>query len=401
MAGTTAVVLTVSVVLLTGNAAMLRWFHAGNRALSIPSGAASPVADQVVYTARTANDAAITLPAAIQQRLAEAGDAHESVALTEVGYTGGVSTSYVDMTPRTGDSSQDPVLKVAGRAAAAIDAKVAGIETAVNTPMGGTGGRALYVGLTRIDFTTAPVTIVSSGIDLTNPDDFRSLNWSVPVAQVVAQVTQAGYLPVLHGPVTFVLVPTAGSQPQLGQEQKAYLKAVWTALLTAAGATSVTFIDADPAGASASSPAAPAVQVPGPPPTPIAQVRRGNGQVTCTVADGFFVYDTARLIDAAKTTLQLTPCVKTALAAHATFALDGWASYEGPLNADGQPPVNEPGNIRLSDDRVTTIARLLINDLGVPRSDITRMTGHGNLDQPDPNPRSAANRVVVITYTAK
>ena len=29
------------------------------------------------------------------------------------------------------------------------------------------------------------------------------------------------------------------------------------------------------------------------------------------------------------------------------------------------------------------------------------MTGHGNVDQPDPDPRSPANRVVIITYTIK
>jgi hypothetical protein len=29
------------------------------------------------------------------------------------------------------------------------------------------------------------------------------------------------------------------------------------------------------------------------------------------------------------------------------------------------------------------------------------MAGHGNLDQPNSDPRSAANRVVVITYTVK
>ena len=39
--------------------------------------------------------------------------------------------------------------------------------------------------------------------------------------------------------------------------------------------------------------------------------------------------------------------------------------------------------------------------LGVPSSAITRMTGHGNVNQPDPDPRSAENRVVVITYTVK
>jgi hypothetical protein len=35
----------------------------------------------------------------------------------------------------------------------------------------------------------------------------------------------------------------------------------------------------------------------------------------------------------------------------------------------------------------------------VPQSAITHQVGHGNVDQPNPDPRSAANRVVVITYT--
>jgi hypothetical protein len=312
-----------------------------------------------------------------------------------------VSTSYLDLTPRTGNSSHDPILKVPGRADSAIEAKISGIETAVNAPADGTGGRALFLGLTRIDFTSAPIVIVSSGIDLANPDDFRSLKWSVPAAQVVAQVRKAGDLPSLHSRVTFVLVPTAGSQPQLGQAQRHYLKEVWTALLKAAGAVSVKFIDAystkDAAGAAGAP--VPAVKIPGPPPTPIAPIRAGKGKVTCTVPDSLFVYDTARLVDASMTRLELAPCIKAALAAHATFTLDGWASYEGPLNAEGKPPVNDPRNIQLSVERVQTIAELLFNDLHVLRSDITRMTGHGNLDQPNPDPRSAANRVVVITYT--
>ena len=97
----------------------------------------------------------------------------------------------------------------------------------------------------------------------------------------------------------------------------------------------------------------------------------------------------------------LTPCIHAALAAHAIFALDGWASYEGPLNANGQPAFHYPGNRKLSQARVQTIADLLVNGLGVPRSAITRLTGHGNVNQPDPDPRSPANRVVVITYTIK
>ena len=186
------------------------------------------------------------------------------------------------------------------------------------------------------------MTIISSGIDLANPDNFRSLKWSVPPGVVVAEVKKAGALPALHGPVTFVLVPTAGPQPQLGQAQKNYLKAVWTALLTAAGATSVRFIDATGTTASSAAPSAPTVTVPALPVTPIPQVPAGKNRVTCTVPDSYFIFGTAKLIDPAKTEQDLTPCITAALAAHATFALDGWASYEGPLNADGKPAIQLP-----------------------------------------------------------
>jgi hypothetical protein len=365
-----------------------------------PAGSAGPVTDQFVYTARTANDAPIALPAVVQAGLRQDGLAHQSIELTRVDYTGTVSTSDVDLTPRTGNSAHDPVLKVNGRALPAIDAKISSIEADVNDPSGTAGGRALYAGLTRTDFTGAPVTIISSGIDLADPDDFRSLQWKVPPGDVVADVKRAGDQPALHGPVTFVLVPVAGSQPQLGQAQKSYLKAVWTALLTASGATSVTFIDASTTVATAAAPKVPPVSLPGLPTTPIPQVPGPKG-VTCTVPQSYFVFNTADLVDAAKTIRDLTPCVTAALTAHATFALDGWTSYEGPLTAAGQPAFNDPANITLSQERVQAIANLLVNDLAVPASAITHATGHGNLAQPGPDPRSAANRVVVITYTIK
>jgi hypothetical protein len=214
-------------------------------------------------------------------------------------------------------------------------------------------------------------------------------------------VEKAGALPALHGPVTFVLVPTAGPQQQLAQAQKNYVEAIWAALLKAAGATSVTFIDATATAASSAAPRAPTVPVPALPGTPIPQVRKGN-KVTCTVPDSYFIFGTASLIDPAQTVQNLTPCITAALAAHATFALDGWASYEGPLNASGKPEFNYPVNQTLSDERVQAIANLLVSDLGVPWSSITHLAGHGNMDQPDPSdPRSRANRVVVITYTVK
>lgn len=403
VAGSVAVVIAVVLAVLAGGGLRVVERNIGHTsptpAPTDPSGSA---ADQFIYTARTANDAAITLPNVVQENLAKTGLAHQSVELFRVGYTGDVSRSYIDMTPRTGNSSTDAPLRVPGREVPAIGKKISGIETTINSPAVTTGGgRALFAGLTRASFTGVPVTIISSGLDLANPDNFRILSWSVPPAEVVADVKKAGALPALHGPVTFVLVPTASPQQQLEQAQKVYLKDIWTALLTAAGATSVTFIDADTTTASSAAPSAPTVAIPSLPTTPIPQVPAGPGKVTCTVPGSYFVFNEADLIDPAQTTRDLTPCITSALAAHATFALDGWTSYEGPLNAEGKPEFAYAYNRTLSDNRVQTIANLLVNELKVPWSSITHLTGHGNVDQPNPDPRSAANRVVIITYTIK
>ena len=143
------------------------------------------VAAQLIYTAPTGNDARVSFPAAVKNLLLQIGLTGKSVALTRIGYNGNASTSDINMTPLAGNS----VLRVKSRAIPVIDAKISAIEQRMNTPMAATGGgQALYVGLTRADFTRAPVTIISSGLDLANPDNFRSLNWSVPPQDVVANV---------------------------------------------------------------------------------------------------------------------------------------------------------------------------------------------------------------------
>jgi hypothetical protein len=361
---------------------------------------ADPVAAQFVYTAPTANDAMITLPAAVHRELVQVGLDHRSIALTRVASDGNVSTSVIDMTPRTGNSPSDPVLKVNGRALPAIDAKISAIQKAINTPSAAGGGQALYAGLTKTDFTGVPVTIISTGLDLANPDNFRFLKWSVRPQELVAVVKNTGDQPALHSPVTFVIVPATGPQPQLGQAQKKYRKAVWKALLTAAGATSVTFTDANGTTASPRAPSAPIVPVPAQPGTPIPPVPAGNNTVRCTLPASYFVFGTAKLTDAAQTEQDLTLCITAALAGHATFALDGWASYQGPLDANGKPAFDYAYNRKLSKARVQAIASLLVNDLAVPRSAITHVAWHGNLNQPDPgDPGSPANQVVIITYT--
>jgi hypothetical protein len=262
VAGSVVVVIAAAVAVLAGGGLQAVTRDLVGHTNSASTNSAGSVADQIIYTARTANDAAIALPSVVQEDLLQAGLAHQSIELSKVGYTGNVSTSYIDMTPRTGDSSADPPLQVSGRAVLILDAKISAIQTAVNsTSATADGGRALFLGLTRITFTDAPVLIISSGLDLANPDNFRTLDWSVPPAVVVAQVKKAGDLPALHGPVTFVLVPTAGTQQQLGQTQKDYIKAIWSALLKASGATSITFIDATGTTTSSAAPDAPTVPV--------------------------------------------------------------------------------------------------------------------------------------------
>jgi hypothetical protein len=402
VAGAAVVAVAIVVAVFAGGGfSAIKRDLASHTAATAGGDAPSSVAEQIVYTARTANVAAIILPAKVQQQLQQAGHDHQTVELDQVGYTGEVTSSYVDMTPRTGPSSTDPPLRVNGRIGPAIDAKISAIQSDVDSPLTSTsGGQALFAGLTKITFSAVPVTIISSGLDLANPDNFRKLDWSVPAAVVVADVRDAGELPALHGPVTFTLVPTTGAQQQLDQAQKNYVQAIWTALLKAAGATSVTFTYATPATAGSAAPSAPAVTIPPLTITPIPQVPVGNNKVTCTVPDSYFVFGESGLINSAETAQSLAPCVDAALAAHATFALDGFASYEGPLTADGKPELNYPANQRLSVERVQTITGLLLHQLHVPPDSITHEAGHGNVDQPDASdPRSAANRVVVITYT--
>lgn len=360
------------------------------------------IARHYVYTAPTANDTSIVLPPEVKTDLQSVGLAHQKVALTRIDSTGQTTTSVIDLTPRTGDSPKDPVLTIDDRAIPVIDAKILDIEKTVNSSSATTGDRALYAGLTKIDFTSIPTTVISSGLDLASPDNFRDLNWSVPAQDVVANVKKAGAQASLHGPVTFVVVPSTGAQAQLGQAQKQYHKQTWTALLTSAGATSVTFLDATGTTASSSMPA-PAIPVPAMPDTPIAPQKSVTDpkKVTCTLPASYFVVNTPTLIDPEKTKRDLTACVNDALAANATFSLDGWTSYVGPLDAAGKPAVDSPENRALSDARINTIADLIINDFKVPPASITDRRGHGNTDQPDPDPGSEKNRVVVISYTVK
>jgi len=214
-------------------------------------------------------------------------------------------------------------------------------------------------------------------------------------------VKKAGIQPALHGPVTFVTVPTAGSQPQLGQAEKDYRNNTWRDLLLAAGATSVSFIDPDSTTTAVAGPAAAPVATLGMPGTPIKPVTPPHDPktVTCTIPGSYFVVNTPTLLNPDQTVKDLNDCVTKALTAGATFTLDGWTSYEGPLTSDGKPAVDSPSNRTLSQQRVDAITTLLTTKFGVKEQAITAKVSHGNTDQPYPSdPRSEKNRTVRITY---
>lgn len=367
---------------------------------SMSDGGSTDAAMRIVYTAGTANDAVVSIPGATKTDLEGLGLNGQKVALTRVDSTGEVTDTIIDLTPRTGDSPRDEVLKIPERALPVIDAKIAAIEKTINSSPASTGDRALYAGLTKINFASVPTIIISSGLDLASPDNYRDLNWTVTPQDVVDNVKKAGAQAALHGPVSFVVVPTSGSQEQLGQAQKDYRNSVWSALLTSAGATSVNFIDGV-GTAPASTVPAPTVPVPALPATPITPVKSPSDpkKVSCTLPAGYFVVNTPTLIDPEKTKTDLAPCLQAAKTANATFSLDGWTSYDGPLDAQGHPAFDDPDRRTLSNERVSTIADLMTSQLGISPNAITSRTGHGNMDQPDPDPKSERNRVVIITYT--
>jgi len=361
----------------------------------------APITRHLIYSAATANDATIALPDSVKSDLRSVGLLHEQIMLTRVDSTGETQTSVIDLTPRTSDDPNAPALKVQDRATQAIDVKITAIETAMNSSQATSGNRALFVGLTKSTFTAAPVTIFSSGLDLTAPDDFRQLNWDVAPDQVVRTVKQAGELPDLaEAPVTFVIIAASGTQQQLRQAQKDYRKAVWTALLTSSRASSVAFVDGT-GSASRSTTVAPPVplpQLPGTPVRPIVDTHDPKRTLCSLPSSTYFQMGRAVLADKAKTIKDLQPCVSAALAAKANLELDGWTSYEGPLAPDGRPSTDLPENRRLSAARVAAIADLLTTDMQVPKSKITHLEGHGNMAQPNPNPRDPGNRLVIVSY---
>jgi outer membrane protein OmpA-like peptidoglycan-associated protein len=350
----------------------------------------------VIYTSPDANTSATVIPASMRAALADVAKAHGSILLIRVEGDGTVSTSTVDLTPRT---SKGEVLQVPDRISTAVDESIAALEAEMNRPSVGTQSRALYQGLLQARIPAdADVWVLSSGIDLESPIDARDLGWDVPVDDVLAVVDAAGAVPDLSGArITFVMNAPAGQQ-MIRSTQMSYLHSLWDGLLRNGGASSVEFIDMPP-GEPASDQAVPVVPLPPLPSTPVSvtpdQIDPDAYSCTLQTSAGF-VPDTDQLVDEAAVRMSLADCVSR-MVPGSIVRLDGWTAYYGSLDANGRPATQS--GVALSQRRCDRIASLLVS-MGVPESAITDRVGHGSMDQPDPeNPTSQSNRVVIVTVT--
>ncbi|MFG1818398.1 OmpA family protein [Kribbella sp. NPDC049174] len=345
----------------------------------------------IVYTAPTANQAAIRIGGSAREMLERAGAGHQVVRVVRIEGNGAVSTSTVDMTPRIDGKPDGEPLKVAERAAAEIDRLIATMQSQLNQKSSAVGGEALFAGLSRARIDVSrPVFIFSSGLDTTDPVDFRKLAFDVAPSTLAGELRAAGELPALQGAmITFAVLGESGRQPVLRRPQVVYRETLWTTLLRASGAPTVRYEYPDGEPSTSTLPA-PVVPIPPPPSTPVpAKTTKVRGEKTCTLsAATYFASDQAVLLDRRATLRALAPCA-------ATIGTTGRVSVEGHTSSVAKRP-NNPVAIRLSTQRAQVVADLLVQ-LKVARNRID-VRGYGNAKQPFPDPSDPRNRCVVVRF---
>lgn len=354
---------------------------------------------RVIYTSPTASDGVIRLPEAVSKQISDVGRAHGTAYLYGIDGDGTTTTETMDLTPRVDDKPTGAPLTIEARIVGALKKKVAQIEDKMSRAAT-VGDRSLYRGLLHTPMpSNATVLIASTGVDTTDPLDFRDLAWDTGPDEVLKGLAAAGELPHLPGArITFVLLPLGADQPQLRLAQIDYIKVIWRAVLTKAGAVSVDFIDAPSTSPAGGDVKAPLVPIPDLPDT--TKPEKTPQGVTCTLAaNSYFNVDVPVLVSRSEARRALGKCVKEA-APGSKVMIDGWTGYRGQLR-NGKPATNPPESIKLSQERCEVIAQLLV-ELGVDRAAIVRIKGHGNEGQPYPkNPRSAKNRLVKVQFTTE
>jgi outer membrane protein OmpA-like peptidoglycan-associated protein len=216
----------------------------------------------------------------------------------------------------------------------------------------------------RVTSPPATLLVLSSGLSTAGGFDLRQVGWTANPASVATELKQAGLLPRLAGwKVVFSgLGDTAGRQPSLPLPQQTTLAAYWMAICHTAGAAACSIDDTtrpDPAPRSITP--VPVVPIP-----VVLSVTGPHGAAGISVpTEEFFAFASARLLPGANAIL--APIAGRARAGHQLVSITGYASPDGGTTAY---------NDALSAARAQAVmARLLA--LGVPSSQITRVTGAG------------------------
>lgn len=339
---------------------------------------------QIVFDQATANAQSVPMTGVLGDGLRLAADEHRTVRLIGVGGDGKVvSNDEFDMTPKLDNGT---VLKVAGRAEEATNENLKLVAQTINDTSASEPGQAIFLGLERLQFDTdAPIFVVSSLLDTSDPLDMRRLGWDVAPEKVVADLEKSGELPDLSGAdITFIVRPVSGDQEQLRQPQVEYREALWTALAEASGAAKVRF-EYVKGSVPVSTVAAPVVPIPAPPTTPVPVNPEAR---TCTVdTSAYFAPDSDNLLDKASTKAALRQCVEQ-------IGPDSSVTVVG--HTAGSDPDSKFA-IDLSKKRAKAIKKLL-ESLGIPSSHIEAV-GMGNRNQPYRDPFDVRNRSVVVTIT--
>lgn len=345
-----------------------------------------PIVGTIVYTAPTANEQAIDLPAPVTDLVTKAANASSGFRLVRVDGDGTISSKVIDATPKLPDGE---IAKVDARERDATNTLLDTLKEAINGDEATVPGESLLGGLQRLTNldTTKPVILIGSLLDTASPFDFRSLGFDADVPELADQLKAADELPKLDGAVIRIVVRgTAGDQEQLRTAQDDYRQAAWTTVLKAGGARSVSF--SYPEGSTPTvTVRAPVVPIPPPPSTPVVPETTPTG-TSCTLLGGtYFQPDKAVLLDRSATVEAITKCV-AAIPFGAMVTVTGFTAGTDPKSSFA---------LALSQQRADVVRDLLI-DLGIAKDDITTFGKGNSNDRPYPKaPDDPRNRCVVIT----
>jgi outer membrane protein OmpA-like peptidoglycan-associated protein len=326
-----------------------------------PSGPAS----FIIVPSATANEPAPVLSGAVLALLRSAGQ-NSTHATAYIVAPGSGQAGTIALTPHLADGDVD----YGPTRSTVLDDNIHAVQRAVERQAARAPFDLLADITAAIKAAPPPATliVVSSGLSTAGGLDLRQAGWDASPSTVAAQLKSRGLLPGLAGyQVVFSgLGNTSGRQRALPLPQQTTLTSYWLAICQAAGAPSCTTDDSTrPEPPSLSTTPVPVVAVPA-----VTSVRGPHHKTVTTLPDTLlFTFNSATLIPAADSVLQ--PIAQKARTKDELVAIIGHASPDGGSNAY---------NRALSLRRADAVRGKLIT-LGLPRDQITRVTGVGTAGQ--------------------